>query len=59
MAAAYAIGNISGCAINPAVAVGLTIMGLSKLGNLWLFIVGNFAGGALAAIIYKLVNQED
>jgi glycerol uptake facilitator-like aquaporin len=34
-------------------------MGLSKLGNLWLFIVGNFAGGALAAIIYKLVNQED
>jgi len=59
MAAAYAIGNISGCAINPAVAIGLTIMGLSKLGNLWLFIVGNFAGGALAAIIYKLVNQED
>lgn len=59
MAAAYAIGNISGCAINPAVAVGLTIMGLSKLGNLWLFIVGNFAGGALAAIIYKSVNQED
>jgi aquaporin Z len=59
MAAAYAIGNISGCAINPAVAIGLTIMGLSKLANLWVFIVGNFAGGALAAFIFKLVNKDE
>jgi aquaporin Z len=59
MAAAYSIGGISGCAINPAVAVGITVMGLSKLANLWIFLVANFAGGALAAGIFKLVNSEE
>jgi aquaporin Z len=59
MTAAYAIGNISGCAINPAVAIGLTIMGLSKLSNLWVFIVANLAGGALAATIFKITNTQE
>ena len=59
MAAAYAIGSISGCAINPAVAIGLTVMGLSKLSNLWVFIVANLFGGALAAFIFKIVNTEE
>jgi aquaporin Z len=58
MTAAYSIGNISGCAINPAVALGLTIMGLSKLSNLWLFLVANFAAGIAAAITYKIVTTE-
>jgi len=59
MAAAYAIGNISGCAINPAVAIGLTIMGLSKLANLWVFIAADLVGGALAAVIFKTVNTQE
>lgn len=59
MTAAYAIGNISGCAINPAVAIGLTIMGLSKLSNLWIFIVANLAGGALAAAVFKITNTQE
>ncbi|MDO8488692.1 MAG: aquaporin [Candidatus Omnitrophota bacterium] len=59
MTAAYAIGGISGCAINPAVAIGLTVMGLSKLSNLWIFIVANLAGGALAAIIFKFINTQE
>lgn len=59
MTAAYAIGNISGCAINPAVAIGLTIMGLSKLSNLWIFIVANLFGGALAAAIFKITNTQE
>ncbi len=58
MTAAYAIGSISGGAINPAVAVGLTIMGLSSLNNLWIFIVANFAGGALAAAVFKITNPQ-
>jgi len=57
--AAYSIGSISGCAINPAIAIGLTVMGLSKLSNLWIFIVANLAGGALAAIIFKIINREE
>jgi len=59
MAAAYAIGSVSGCAINPAVAIGLTIMGLSSLGNLWIFIVANLAGGALAAAVFKITNGQE
>lgn len=57
MAAAYSIGAVSGCAINPAVAAGLTIMGLSKPGNLWIFLAANFAGGALAAAVFRFTDE--
>lgn len=53
---AYAGGGISGGAYNPAVAVGITVMGLSSPANLWIYLVGCFAGGALAALVYKAVN---
>jgi aquaporin Z len=56
---AYAVGSISGAAFNPAVAAGVTVMGLSSIGNIWIFIVGNFVGGALAAVIFKFLNPED
>lgn len=59
MTAAYAIGSISGCAINPAIAIGLTVMGLSSLSHLWVFIVANFAGGALAAVVFKATSGQD
>ena len=58
MAAAYAGGNISGGAFNPAVAIGITLMGLSTAGNLWIFLVGNLAGGALAALVFRLTNPD-
>ena len=58
MAAAYAGGNISGGAFNPAVAVGITLMGISPFGNLWMYLVGNFAGGALAALAFHLTNPD-
>ncbi len=56
---AYAGGAISGGAYNPAVAVGITTMGLSSMSNIWIFLIGNFAGGAAAATIYKMVNPEE
>jgi len=56
---AYAVGSISGAAFNPAVAVGVTVMGLSSIGNIWVFIVGNFVGDALAAVVFKFLNPED
>ncbi|MGE5308345.1 MAG: MIP/aquaporin family protein [Deltaproteobacteria bacterium] len=59
MTAAYSIGSISGCAINPAVAIGVTMMGLSKLANLWIFLLADFAGGALAAVVFKYLNPEE
>jgi aquaporin Z len=59
MTAAYAIGGISGCAINPAVAIGITMMGLSKISNLLVFVAANFAGGALAAAAFKITNTQE
>ena len=56
---AFAVGGISGGAFNPAVAVGITAMGLSKLANIWIFLVGNFLGGALAALAFKSVHPDD
>jgi aquaporin Z len=58
MAGAYAGGNISGAAFNPAVAVGLTCLGLSAIGNLWIFLVANLAGGALAALAFRVTHPD-
>ena len=59
LAGAYAVGGISGGAFNPAVAVGITVMGLSALANIWIFLVANFAGGAAAAMVFRVINPED
>ncbi|MDN5204166.1 aquaporin [Fulvivirgaceae bacterium BMA10] len=56
---AYAGGAISGGAYNPAVATGISLMGLSSWANIWVFLVGNFAGGILAALLYKAVNPDE
>jgi aquaporin Z len=37
LAGAYSVGSISGGAFNPAVAVGLTILGKSALADIWIF----------------------
>lgn len=59
MTMAFAVGGISGGAFNPAVAVGITVMHLSKVANIWLYLLGNFAGAAAAATVFKTVNPED
>jgi aquaporin Z len=56
---AYAVGGISGGAFNPAVAVGITVMGLSALSNLWIFLVANLLGGATAALVFRVVSPAD
>lgn len=55
---AYSVGAISGGAFNPAVALGITIMHMSIWSNLWVFIVANLLGGALAAWVFKITNPE-
>ncbi|HZX44000.1 MAG TPA: aquaporin Z [Myxococcaceae bacterium] len=46
---AFAIGHISGCHLNPAVSVGLTVGGRFKASELPTYIVAQVVGGALAA----------
>jgi aquaporin Z len=52
-------GSVSGGAFNPAVAIGITVMPVAKAANLWVYLVANFAAGALAAITFKFINPED
>jgi aquaporin Z len=56
---AYSVGSISGGAFNPAVAVGITVLGLSKLAHIWIFLVANFAGGAVAALVFQFINPPE
>jgi len=59
MTGAFAVGNISGGAFNPAVAVGATVMGLIESSKVWIHLVADFAGGAAAACVFKFINPED
>jgi aquaporin Z len=56
---AFSVGNISGGAFNPAVAVGISIMGLSSWPNIWIYLVADFAGGVAASGIFKALNPAD
>lgn len=58
-AGASTVGGISGAAFNPAVAIGATMMGLLDAGNMWIYLVANFAAAAAAAITFKAVNPAD
>ncbi|MBN8248417.1 MAG: aquaporin [Verrucomicrobia bacterium] len=57
-AMAYAVGNVSGGAFNPAVAIGATIMHLINGSQVWAHLVADFAGGA-AALTYKALAPAD
>ena len=59
MTGAFAVGGISGGAFNPAVAVGISIMKLTAWANIWIYLVANLAGGAVAAVVFKLLNPDD
>lgn len=56
---AYSVGAISGGAFNPAIAVGITVMGISAVSNIWIFLVANFVGGAVAALVFNALNPDD
>jgi aquaporin Z len=56
---AYSLGSYSGGAFNPAVAVGITAMGLISVSNIWVHLLAELAGGALAAIVFRVVSPDD
>jgi aquaporin Z len=59
MTGAFAVGTISGAAFNPAVAVGISIMGLCAWSNLWIYLLANFTAAVVAAWTFKIINPED
>src|ERR1700730_7498085 len=56
MTGAFAVGDISGGAFYPAVAVGISILGLSSGSNLWIYLAANFGAAVVAASVFKLIN---
>jgi aquaporin Z len=59
MAGAFAVGNVSGAAFNPAVAVGASMMGLLPWKMLWLYFAADLLGGAAAGVVFKSLNADD
>jgi aquaporin Z len=59
MTGAFAVGGVSGGAFNPAVAVGLAVMGLVSTPFIWIHIVADLLGGAAAAIVFRTISPDD
>jgi aquaporin Z len=62
-AGAFAVGPISGAVFNPAVGIGSTVAGAlfghGSWSDLWLYLVGPFAGAAVAAGIHALQTAAE
>ena len=59
LAMAIVLGKFSGGAFNPAVAIGLCVTKAFCWDQIWMYLVGAFGGGALAAIVFSLNNPDD
>ena len=50
----------TGTSVNPARSIApAVVQGGTALANVWIFIVGPFVGGALAAFAWKIIDTED
>src|SRR3954469_13241560 len=58
MAGAFAVGDISGGAFNPAVAVGISILGISSWTHIWIYLVANFTAAIIAAFVFNAINPR-
>jgi aquaporin Z len=56
MTGAFAVGDISGGAFNPAVALGISVMGISTWANIWIYLLADFAAAVVAAVIFQMIN---
>ena len=52
----FAVGGISGGAFNPAVGLGVWTMGLESPRQFGVYCVSDFAGAAVAALAYRVIN---
>jgi aquaporin Z len=55
VAGAFAVGGISGGAFNPAIALGAMVTGLLQWSNIWIYLIADFLGGAVAAYAFLFV----
>ena len=51
--------GLTGTSVNPARSIGPALFAcVAALSSLWVFIVGPFAGAALAALVYKFIGKK-
>mgnify|MGYP003290200652 CR=1 FL=1 len=59
VSAVFALGSYSGGAYNPSVAIGITVMGLNAVANVWIHLVADLAGGAVAALAFRALSPDE
>lgn len=55
---AISVGWISGAAFNPAIALGATVLGAFKWAHIWIYLLADFVGGAVAAGAFLFIQGE-
>jgi aquaporin Z len=55
----FAVANVSGGALNPAVALGATMLGLVAWSKIWIYLVAELVAAVVAALVFKLVNPPE
>lgn len=58
LAGAFAVGAVASAAFNPAVAVGISMMGMSAWSKIWVYLLANLLGGATAGWAFKGLAPE-
>lgn len=58
LAGAFAVGGVASAAFNPAVAVGISMMGMSAWSKIWIYLLANLLGGAVAGWTFRSLAPE-
>jgi aquaporin Z len=56
---AVAVGGISGGAFNPAVGLGVVLMGFEGFSQLWVYLAAEVAAAIAAAMVFKVQDSGD
>lgn len=58
MVGAFAVGDISGAAFNPAVVLGISVLGLLSWSSIWMYLASELLAGVAAAAAFQFINME-
>jgi aquaporin Z len=56
---ALSVGNISGGVFNPAVATAISVLGLSSWSKIWIYLIADFGGAAVAAGAFRVLSSAE
>jgi aquaporin Z len=56
---AFAVGDVSGGAFNPAVAIGAMVMGMLPWSNLWIYLAAEFVAAVAAALTFRALEATE